>query len=577
MLARLYIRNFALIESLEMQLDPGLNILTGETGAGKSLLLGAIGLILGRRVDYSYIFNPDDKCVVEAEFRHIPPSTRAELANFEDFDFDFEGEQITLRREASASGKSRAFINDTPVSLQVIRQVTDMLVDLHGQHENQRLLDPDQQIQLLDQYAGSTDKAKEFGRKQLECATLAREIAKLEAEERDARQQQDFLQFQLNELKGLDLSESAEAQLEEELALLQNAEEIREALSFATASLYENEASVYNDVSAALARLQSAARLNAGIRAQASRLEEIRYGLEDIARELGHTADGIDLDPGTLAQLQTQHDTLNRLKLKYGVRTATELGTLRDEIAAKVGRFESLGDQVEHRKKALDAAWLALTALGQELEAQRRAAALPLKEAIDALLHEVGLEHAEFEAAVTRHVAADGPLLIDGERVRPGTAGYNGVEFRIRTNKGMPMGTLAQTASGGEVSRVMLAIKAALAARADLSVLIFDEIDTGISGETANKVGKVMQKLADHYQVIAITHLPQIAGKGSTHFRIYKRVENGKTLSNVGLLSAEQRVMEVARMLSGEDPSPSAIVNAKELLAAAREPAPNRN
>jgi DNA repair protein RecN (Recombination protein N) len=575
MLARLYIRNFALIDSLEMQLGPGLNILTGETGAGKSLLLGAIGLILGRRVDYSYIFNPDDKCVVEAEFRNIPPSTRAELAAFEDF--DFEGEQITLRREASASGKSRAFINDTPVSLPVIRQVTDLLVDLHGQHENQRLLDPDQQIQLLDQYAGSTEKAKEFGRKQLECASLAREIARLEAEEREARQQQDFLQFQLNELKGLDLSEAAEAQLEEELALLQNAEEIREALTFATGSLYENESSVYNDVSAALSRLQSAARLNAGIRAQASRLEEIRYGIEDIARELSHTADGIDLDPGTLAHLQTQSDTLNRLKLKYGVRTAVELGSLREGIAAKVGRFESLGDQVEARKKALDSAWLALAALGKELEAQRREAALPLKAAIDSLLHEVGLEHAEFEAAVTRNVAPDGPLLIDGERLRPGSAGYNGVEFRIRTNKGMPMGTLAQTASGGEVSRVMLAIKAALAARADLSVLIFDEIDTGISGETANKVGKVMQKLADHYQVIAITHLPQIAGKGSTHFRIYKRVEDGKTLSNVSLLSPEQRVMEVARMLSGEDPSPSAIVNAKELLAAAREPAPNRN
>lgn len=575
MLARLYIRNFALIDSLEMQLGPGLNILTGETGAGKSLLLGAIGLILGRRVDYSYIFNPDDKCVVEAEFRNIPPSTRAELAAFEDF--DFEGEQITLRREASASGKSRAFINDTPVSLPVIRQVTDLLVDLHGQHENQRLLDPDQQIQLLDQYAGSTEKAKEFGRKQLECASLAREIARLETEEREARQQQDFLQFQLNELKGLDLSEAAEAQLEEELALLQNAEEIREALTFATGSLYENESSVYNDVSAALSRLQSAARLNAGIRAQASRLEEIRYGIEDIARELSHTADGIDLDPGTLAHLQTQSDTLNRLKLKYGVRTAVELGSLREGIAAKVGRFESLGDQVEARKKALDSAWLALAALGKELEAQRREAALPLKAAIDSLLHEVGLEHAEFEAAVTRNVAPDGPLLIDGERLRPGSAGYNGVEFRIRTNKGMPMGTLAQTASGGEVSRVMLAIKAALAARADLSVLIFDEIDTGISGETANKVGKVMQKLADHYQVIAITHLPQIAGKGSTHFRIYKRVEDGKTLSNVSLLSPDQRVMEVARMLSGEDPSPSAIVNAKELLAAAREPAPNRN
>lgn len=573
MLARLYIRNFALIESLEMRLGQGFNILTGETGAGKSLLLGAIGLILGKRVDYSYIFNPDDKCVVEAEFSRIPARTRAELGAFEDF--DLEGDSITLRREASANGKSRAFVNDTPVSLQVIREVTDLLVDLHGQHENQRLLDPEQQITLLDQFGGSSEKVKEFGKKLQECAGLAREIAKLEKEEADAKQQQDYLQFQLNELKGLDLNPDNVALLEEELALLQHAEEVREALSFATRSLYENEDAVYNKISEALNRVQHAAKLNTGIRAQAERLEEIRYGLEDVSRELVSIADKIDVDPRTLAHMQERSDTLNRLKLKYGVREVAELGALRDSVAEKVGRFDSLGEEIETRKKAMDIAWSELAVMGKAIEDMRLAGAKPLKASVDALLHEVGLEHAEFEAAVSRITQADGPLVVDGQKLRPSPTGYNTVEFRIRTNKGMPMGTLSQTASGGEVSRVMLAIKAALAARAELSVLIFDEIDTGISGETANKVGRVMQKLSQHYQVIAITHLPQIAGKGGTHFRIYKTVADGKTYSNVTPLDAEQRVMEIARMLSGEDPSPSAIVNAKELLAAAQQPASN--
>jgi DNA repair protein RecN (Recombination protein N) len=569
MLARLHIRNFALIETLQMDLGQGLNILTGETGAGKSLLLGAIGLILGRRVDYSYIFNPDEKCVVEAEFRKIPTRVRAELGAYEEF--DFEGDTVTLRREASANGKSRAFVNDTPVSIQVLKEVTALLVDLHGQHENQRLLDPEQQMQFLDQYAGSIDKVKEFAKRLSECSGMAREIARLEQEEREARQQQDYLNFQLNELSGLNLSAEAEEELENELGLLQHAEEIKETLAFATMSLYDEEGAAYSRVSEVLSRLQGPSRINSGLRALLERLSEIQENIADVARECSRTADGLDLDPATLAKLQAESDTLNRLKLKHGLRTAAELGALRDDLKAKTGRFASLGNDIQKHQTALDAAWKSLAALGQEIEAMRLAATQPLKLAVDTLLTEVGLEHAEFAVDLRRNLAEDGQLVIGKEKLRPSANGFNTIEFRIRTNKGMPMGTLSQTASGGEVSRVMLAIKAALAARAELSVLIFDEIDTGISGETANKVGKVMQKLAQHYQVIAITHLPQIAGKGGTHFRIYKKIVDSKTQSNVVRLGADERVHEIARMLSGEDPSPSAIKNAKELLSAAKQ------
>lgn len=565
MLARLYIRNFALIESLEMDLGQGLNILTGETGAGKSLLLGAIGLILGRRVDYSYIFNPEEKCIVEAEFQKIPVRTRQALAGYEDF--DLEGDHIVLRREASANGKSRAFVNDTPVSLNVLKEVTSMLVDLHGQHENQRLLDAEQQLFLLDQYAGSVEKVKEFAKMHQACLSLTKEIEALEQEEREAKQQQDYIAFQLEELKGLTLTAESESELESELSLLQHAEEIREALTTAVDLIYDGEPSAYSVLSDASAKLQHAAKLNQPIRAQVERLEEMLDSLADISRTFNRMASNMDLDPAALAQLQAQFDTLNRLKIKHGKRSAADLGALREELSQKAGRFSSLGDRITDAQDLLATQWEALAKQGLEIETLRKAAIPQINQNVDALLHEVGLEHAEFSVELTRMQATDGPLRLESQRLKPGPAGFNQVEFKIRTNKGMPMGSLNQTASGGEVSRVMLAIKAAMAAKAELSVLIFDEIDTGISGATANKVGKVMQKLSQHYQVIAITHLPQIAGKGSHHFRIFKEIKGGKTLSNVVKLAQDDRILEIARMLSGEDPSPSAIKNAKELLS----------
>jgi len=564
MLSRLYIRNFALIESLDMRLGEGLNILTGETGAGKSLLLGAIGLILGKRVDYSFIFNPEEKCIVEAEFVGIPLGTVNELRKYEDF--DLEGDQIVLRREASANGKSRAFVNDTPVSLQVIKEVTSLLVDLHGQHENQRLLEADQQVSLLDQFAGNMDLVKEFGRHWQRCNELTKQISALEQEDLQAKQQHEFITFQLQELQNLTLTDEAEQSLEQELGLLQHAEEIKEALTESTGKLYEEDNSAYGILAETLKLLQQASSINPSIRAQQLRLEEAIDLVRDVTRQLGHIADNIDTDPQSLAKLQSEYDLLNKLKLKHGKKTASELGELRSIWQQQVKRVSSLGDEIIRTQQQLELQWAELAECGLNIEQKRLLAAPLIQDSVNKMLEEVGLEHARFQVDVKRSIHPDGPLTVEGKPTRVSSNGINQIEFMIRTNQGMPMGALNQTASGGEISRVMLAIKAALASKAELSVLIFDEIDTGISGATAQKVGKVMQKLSNQYQVIAITHLPQIASKGHQHFRIFKEIANGKTHSDVVKLLPNERVTEIARMLSGEEPTHAALQNAQELL-----------
>jgi DNA repair protein RecN (Recombination protein N) len=568
MLRSLYIANYALIDETEILLGDGLNILTGETGAGKSLLLGAIGLILGKRLDYGYIFNPDKKCVVEAVFQGLPAGLVAELQKIDDFDWD--DQMLVIRREASADGKSRAFVNDTPVNLQVLKDITGLLVDLHGQHQNQMLLAPEFQLQLLDQYAGTTAAAKEFGKMLADISKVRKQIAELVQEEAHAKQQQDYFKFLLEELTTANLNEDEAATLEQELELLEHAGEIKESLGFTSESLYDSESSAYAQLSEAIGRLDRAAKINAQIAAQQQSLHEARILIQDAVRELSHLNDNIDLDPGTLAAMQERSDFLHRLQKKYNVGSVAELIALRAEYDTKVGHVDSLGDQIIKLEKGLATAEKALATAGKNLEASRQKVAKTLNTSVDDLLRQVGLDNAKFEVTLSRNLDPHGILELDGQRIQPTSNGLNTVDFRIRTNAGMPMGSLGQIASGGEISRVMLAIKAALAEKAELSVLIFDEIDTGISGETANKVGKVMAQLAKRYQLIAITHLPQIAAKGDHHFRIYKEVADGKTISRVAVLDQDGRVMELAYMLSGADPSDSAIRNAKELISSGK-------
>ena len=568
MLNTLYISNYALIEETKITFGRDLNILTGETGAGKSLLLGAIGLILGKRLDFGIIFNPDKKCVVEATFRHIPPAIAARLKKIEAFDWDDDA--LVIRREASTSGKSRAFVNDTPVSLQVLKALSSQLVDLHGQHQNQALLSPEYQLQLLDQFAVTSQEAIEFGEMLAETQKVRKQITQFEKEEAEAKKQEDYFRFLLDELQSADLKPDEETQLEEELQTLEHAEEIKEHLSFAAANLFDEETSAYNQLSDVLQRLQKVSNLNSSISQQAQSLDEARIILQEAVREIEHINDDIDLDPGRLSEMQERYDFLNRLMKKYVVKTASELIEKRDEYAAKIGRFDSLGDDISELKKGLAIREAELLKAGLALEKKRIKKAALLDKDVDQLLVQVGLENAKFEVAVERIIEPNGYLEIDGQKILPDATGINQIDFRIRTNKGMPIGSLGQIASGGEISRVMLAIKAALAEKAALSVLIFDEIDTGISGETANKVGRVMALLAERYQLIAITHLPQIAARAGNHFHIYKEIESETTISRVSPLDENGRIMEIAYMLSGAKPSDSAIQNAKELITSGR-------
>lgn len=568
MLRSLYISNYALIDETDMELGRGLNILTGETGAGKSLLLGAIGLILGRRVDFGYIFNPEKKCVVEAVFQDLPEGIIAELKRMEDFDWD--DEFLVVRREAAADGKSRAFINDTPVNLNVLKEVTGMLVDLHGQHQNQMLLDSDFQLKLLDQFAGTTQDAREFGKQLGQLSRVRKQIDDLRHEEASAKQQQDYFAFLAEELTTANLSLEEGETLGEELELMEHAGEMKETLAFVQNSLYDDETSAYSQLSAAIDLLDRAGRINSAIGQHRQSLQEVRLVLEDAVRELTRIGDKIDLDPAVLQAMQERSDFLNRLKKKYNARDIAELIAVREEYTAKLGHFSSLGEQIEALEAEGQTLREQLSKSGLALEAKRKKVAATLNAAVDDLLRQVGLETAKFEVGIERNADPHGFLTVEGAPVQPTPTGLNRVDFRIRTNSGMPMGSLGQIASGGEVSRVMLAIKAALAERAELSVLIFDEIDTGISGEIANKVGRVMAQLSSRYQLIAITHLPQIAAKGSHHFRIFKESTDDKTVSRVSSLNNEERIMELAHMLSGADPSESAIRNAKELITSAR-------
>lgn len=566
MLHRLLIRNYALIAEEEMRLSAGFSVLTGETGAGKTLLVGALGLVLGRRADHSLLFSPDKKCVVEAEFTALPPRTVKELKRLETF--DQEGDVVILRREISPGGSSRAFVNDTPVSLQVMREVAERLVDLHGQHENQLLLSPEQQLAVLDQFAGCAAEADAFGAQVSALRQAEQELEALNAQEAEARRQLDYLLFQLKELKAARLDPDAEEAVEKEVKLLENATGIREGLGHALNELYEDEQALYNRLASLIQRLEKLNGVSDRIATQTARLREANSILKEAAFELQDLADGVNTDPGRLEELFELQNAWNKLKLKFSVRSLAELVALQTEFQQKADEFGSLDQRIAELEKHCKMLRALLARSGAELEEKRQKAAPALAKKVLSLLKEVGLEQADFAIALTQ-VEGTGPgtVEVEGKRVRAFSTGLNKAEFRIRTNKGSALGPLSSVASGGEVSRVMLALKAALAARAELGVMVFDEIDTGISGEVARKVARVMESLAEKVQVIAITHLPQIAGRGAHHYRVVKETEGRSTVTRVQKITRPERVIEIARMLSGDPPGKSALKNAEELLS----------
>ena len=563
MLKHLFLKNYALFSETRIDFPGGLTILTGETGAGKSLLVGALGLIMGKRADSS-VFMHEEKCVIEATFGQLSPRIVQALALFEDF--DLEGDEVFIRREIRPNGKSRAFVNDTPVSLQVLRQVSALLLDLHGQHENAVLLSQEKQIDLLDAYAETEGLVSQFAEQLRAAEKIRKQIAELRSQEANAQSQLEFYQFQVQELEAADVKAGEEEDLEAELNLLQNSEEIREALGGAVERLYQEDASLYSQLSEMLEPLQKVQDVNAQVNEEVSRLIDVQETLKESAFAFQAMLDTVENDPERLAFIEERLAVYHRLKLKYKAKTGAELVAIYEEVTGKLDDFSSLEERIAELEKAYQRQQEGLRKTGLQLEAARLAAKPILEEKIGSLLAQVGFNKSRFEIALERTIHAEGDLEIEGKPLRPTTKGLNKVYFLIQTNPGLPIGPLAQIASGGEISRVMLAIKAALAEKSEFPVLIFDEIDTGISGEIANKVGIVMQQLARQFQILSITHLPQIAAKGHQHFQIRKQVNGERTSSTIQPLSQDERIHIIAQMLSGEQPTDSALRNAQELI-----------
>lgn len=565
MLSKLYIRNYGLFEETQVEFQPELNILTGETGAGKSLLVGALGLILGKRVDNSSIFLSDEKCVIEGTFSQLSTERMKLLSSFEEF--DIEGNELIIRREVRANGKSRAFINDTPVSLSVLKEVGLNLLDLHGQHENQLLLSTDQQVELLDVYAGCRDKTLLFDQQLQTYYTLINQIKELEAQEEQVKQQYDFLKHQVKELEEAQLQAGEEESLEEEIKLLQNTEDIREGLAYTINQLYHEENAIYSQLGDATQALEKIHTVSQDIHSNYTQLVGAQEILKEVAFSLQEVLEQAESNPERLSIVEERLALYHSLKRKYNLTSGEELMAKYEELSGQLGEADSMEDRIAELKEESLLQRENLSVLGIEIEKLRLAAKPSLEQRVNSLLNEVGFKRARYEVQIERNQQEEGDIEIEGVSIKFHPTGINRVNFLIQTNPGVPAGPLSHIASGGELSRVMLAIKTILAEKFEFPVLIFDEIDTGISGEIANKVGQVMSQLGSKFQIIAITHLPQIAAKGKQHYKLIKEIEGDSTRSTVKQLSLVGRVHELATMMSGEHPSETALRNAQELLA----------
>ena len=550
MLQKLSIKNYALIDSLDIEFDQGLNIITGETGAGKSIILGALSLILGQRAESKYFFNQAKKCVIEGTFLLKDEKLKS---LFEFNDLDFLGESI-LRREISIDGKSRAFINDTPVNLAILKQIGEQLIDIHSQHATQEINDSDFQLLMVNSLANHAQLLTEYrsGFKQLrQDQQRLKEMVKAADE---FRSKQDYEQFLLNELEQAGLKPGEQEELEQELARLTHAESIKRNLLTTLGLLSEGEISAVSLLKEASLQLHGIEKFDPAVQALYERLRSSMIEIKDIADETEMIEQKTLHNAEHLTFIQQRLDVLYTLQQKHRVSNHAELLAIQQKLEDNLNQLLSSDEHIDQLKKAIEVAMAALNEQAIELSTNRKKAIVLVKSATIKTLHQVGMPNAKL---VLAH-----QLLTDLNK-----DGLDEISLSFTANAGQALAPVSKVASGGELSRLMLAIKALLAKHTSLPTLIFDEIDTGISGETAIKVGEVIAGLGNNMQVISITHLPQIAAKGSSHYFVYKNETSNKTTTGIRKLTQPERIEIIAEMLSGKNPGASALQNAKELLA----------
>jgi DNA repair protein RecN (Recombination protein N) len=549
MLKKLSINNYALIDNLEISFAGGLNILTGETGAGKSIILGALSLILGQRAESKYFFNQQKKCVIEGTFAigefHIK-------AFFEENDLDHEDETV-LRREISADGKSRAFVNDTPVNLNVLKQLGEMLIDIHSQHATLEINDPIFQLLVVDSVAKHNELLTEYHTNYKAYRKHLTTLQQLIGESDKAKAELDYQQFQYDELEKANLVTDEQPQLELELATLNNAEEIKRNLLGAYHLMNEGEVSALIQLKEAGHQLSSLEKFNPFIGELHQRLNSAVIELKDIAAEIDDLEQRTNIDEERAVEINARLSLIYTLQKKHRVTTNEELLAIQDELSEKIQQALFGDERIVELQLQTAAEKEALQKLSTTLSKQRTAAIPSIEQQVQKKLTVMGMEHAALK--IENKVAED----FDQN-------GIDHIRFLFSANKGHTLAEMSKVASGGELSRLMLAIKSLIASYTALPTIIFDEIDTGVSGEVANKVGQVMEQLSANLQVITITHLPQIASKGQSHYFVYKDNETATTYTRIKQLDEKERVLEIAKMLSGDNPGESALQNARELL-----------
>ena len=554
MLKKLDIRNFTLIDHLEMALYPGFSVITGETGAGKSIVIGAIGLLLGNRADAKQVKRGCDKCIIEATFDLSIYHSDVLKDFFEDNDLDYEPEECLLRREVNANGKSRAFINDTPVTLALMRELGEQLIDVHSQHQNLLLSKEDFQLNVVDIIARDRQQLADYRAAFAEYRSAQRRLEELREQIATSRDNEDFLRFQQKELSEANLASGEQEQLEQEAELMSHAEDIKRALHEADYGLSGDDTGIVNLTRSIAAQLRSVADVYPEAQELAERLESCFVELKDISQEIASKVDDVEYDPQRFNLITQRLDTIYTLQQKFHVQTVDELLDRLNGINAQLDNIDNSDEELQELERSVEKLHAVCVEKAFVLTDMRRKSAMVVEQELSKLLVPLGIPKVRFKVEVS-------PADLS-------TNGADKVMFLFSANSSTDMQPVSQVASGGEIARVMLSLKAMISKTIGLPTIIFDEIDTGVSGRVAEQMAHIMRDMGKaNRQVLCITHLPQIAAAGSTHYKVAKQETEQGTVSTMTQLSDEQRITEIAQMLSGSDVSQAAVDNAKSLLA----------
>jgi DNA repair protein RecN (Recombination protein N) len=549
MLKRLHIRNYALIDELEINFSKHLTIITGETGAGKSILLGALGLVMGERADTKVFYNDAEKCIVEAFFE---VGAYDLTSFFEENELDYDTE-VVIRRELSPAGKSRAFVNDTPVNNQVLQRLTESLIDLHQQFDMLDIHNVNFQLRMIDALADNTLILKEYQQGYKQYTADRKRLAELMSQSANGSKEMEFQRFLLDELSQAALVAGEQESLEAESLRLGNAEEIKRSYGMAFNYLLESEQNITGQLQEIGRSLSATRKLSPELGAMSTRLESLVIDLQDLAKECSRIAEATELDPERIAEVQERLNVLYKLQKKHSVTSVAELLQLQEKLEQQTAGFTDLGGEIARLEKKIDAQEKTLRAIAATLSQRRRAIPPAFEEKVHGMLHQLSMPHARLKVEIA-DLAALSPT------------GADDVQFLFASNVGSRFLPIKDVASGGELSRLTLCTKSLVADAIPLPTLIFDEIDSGISGDVSLKMGIILKELSARHQVVSITHTPQIAARADAHYFVYKKIADNRTITNIRLLEPEDRVRSIAVMLSGNPPSDAALATARELV-----------